>query len=181
MVGRAPAPLACALAHGSMPEWPKGVDCKSTGNAYGGSNPSRPTLTKRPAAPAGVGGTLCSALIERDAVVDRSVVDRPAATTCGSSVDDPGGDGESDQSAPVRRVRVTERMVTAPCCQRRPGGWTGTRRGRWSTGSSHRRVRVSGIRAARKSTASARAANTSRPYRGTAGLGNSVNDPMSSA
>ena len=26
-----------------MPEWPKGVDCKSTGIAYVGSNPSRPT------------------------------------------------------------------------------------------------------------------------------------------
>ena len=28
-----------------MPEWPKGVDCKSTGTAYGGSNPSRPTTS----------------------------------------------------------------------------------------------------------------------------------------
>ena len=30
-----------------MPEWPKGVDCKSTGAAYGGSNPSRPTVSTR--------------------------------------------------------------------------------------------------------------------------------------
>ena len=28
---------------GSVPEWPKGADCKSAGIAYGGSNPSRPT------------------------------------------------------------------------------------------------------------------------------------------
>ena len=28
---------------GSVPEWPKGADCKSAGSAYGGSNPSRPT------------------------------------------------------------------------------------------------------------------------------------------
>ena len=28
---------------GSVPEWPKGADCKSAGTAYEGSNPSRPT------------------------------------------------------------------------------------------------------------------------------------------
>lgn len=27
---------------GSMPEWLMGVDCKSTGFAYAGSNPARP-------------------------------------------------------------------------------------------------------------------------------------------
>ena len=31
---------------GSVPEWPKGADCKSAGKAYGGSNPSRPTGAK---------------------------------------------------------------------------------------------------------------------------------------
>ena len=31
------------LFPGSVPEWPKGADCKSAGTAYGGSNPSRPT------------------------------------------------------------------------------------------------------------------------------------------
>ena len=35
--------------YGSVPEWPKGADCKSAGIAYVGSNPARPT-TKRPIA-----------------------------------------------------------------------------------------------------------------------------------
>ena len=30
---------------GSVPEWPKGADCKSAGSAFGGSNPPRPTST----------------------------------------------------------------------------------------------------------------------------------------
>src|SRR3954469_13002455 len=30
---------------GSVPEWPKGADCKSAGTAFGGSNPPRPTLS----------------------------------------------------------------------------------------------------------------------------------------
>ena len=29
--------------YGGIPEWPKGTDCKSAGNAYGGSNPPAPT------------------------------------------------------------------------------------------------------------------------------------------
>src|SRR5207302_7311806 len=33
-------------ARGSVPEWPKGADCKSAGTAYGGSNPPRPTRAK---------------------------------------------------------------------------------------------------------------------------------------
>src|SRR5581483_7215599 len=33
-------------ASGSVPEWPKGADCKSAGSAYGGGNPPRPTGTK---------------------------------------------------------------------------------------------------------------------------------------
>ena len=33
--------------HGSVPEWPKGADCKSAGNAFGGSNPPRPTTSFR--------------------------------------------------------------------------------------------------------------------------------------
>ena len=28
--------------HGRIPEWPKGTDCKSAGNAFGGSNPPSP-------------------------------------------------------------------------------------------------------------------------------------------
>ena len=31
------------VAPGSVPEWPKGADCKSAGIAFGGSNPPRPT------------------------------------------------------------------------------------------------------------------------------------------
>src|SRR4051812_11212993 len=30
-------------SQGSVPEWPKGADCKSAGTAFDGSNPSRPT------------------------------------------------------------------------------------------------------------------------------------------
>src|SRR5438270_8860021 len=39
MPKRYPRPL-----RGSVPERPKGADCKSAGSAYGGSNPPRPTL-----------------------------------------------------------------------------------------------------------------------------------------
>ena len=30
--------------YGGIPEWPKGTDCKSAGNAFGGSNPPSPTM-----------------------------------------------------------------------------------------------------------------------------------------
>ena len=30
-----------------IPEWPKGTDCKSAGNAFGGSNPPSPTKLKQ--------------------------------------------------------------------------------------------------------------------------------------
>ena len=30
----------------SVPEWPKGTDCKSAGNAFGGPNPPAPTTRK---------------------------------------------------------------------------------------------------------------------------------------
>ena len=33
---------------GGIPEWPKGTDCKSAGNAFGGSNPPSPTRKKQP-------------------------------------------------------------------------------------------------------------------------------------
>src|SRR4051812_30386895 len=39
---------------GSVPERPKGADCKSAGTAFGGSNPPRPTRTK-----AQVRGVVC--------------------------------------------------------------------------------------------------------------------------
>jgi hypothetical protein len=43
VVGPRDEALACSLP-GSVPEWPKGADCKSAGIAYGGSNPPRPTF-----------------------------------------------------------------------------------------------------------------------------------------
>ena len=48
MVGRGRYDLS-SQTYGSVPEWPKGADCKSAGIAYVGSNPARPT-TKRPIA-----------------------------------------------------------------------------------------------------------------------------------
>ncbi len=35
---------SCLADPGSVPEWPKGADCKSAGYAYVGSNPTRPTV-----------------------------------------------------------------------------------------------------------------------------------------
>ena len=40
---RLPAPPSDKIAYGGIPEWPKGTDCKSAGNAFDGSNPSSPT------------------------------------------------------------------------------------------------------------------------------------------
>ena len=37
---------ASATEYGGIPEWPKGTDCKSAGNAFGGSNPPSPTNNK---------------------------------------------------------------------------------------------------------------------------------------
>ena len=34
-----------AWEYGSVPEWPKGADCKSVGTAFGGSNPPAPTIS----------------------------------------------------------------------------------------------------------------------------------------
>ena len=34
--------VVCSGA-GEVPEWPKGTDCKSVGDAFGGSNPPLPT------------------------------------------------------------------------------------------------------------------------------------------
>ena len=33
------APKFYGVSHGRVPEWPKGADCKSVSNAFGGSNP----------------------------------------------------------------------------------------------------------------------------------------------
>ena len=35
--------LSC-FSYGWIPEWPKGTDCKSAGNAFEGSNPSPPIV-----------------------------------------------------------------------------------------------------------------------------------------
>src|SRR4051794_41534273 len=43
---------------GSVPERPKGADCKSAGTAFGGSNPPRPTSTNPLDKPAGQAGRL---------------------------------------------------------------------------------------------------------------------------
>ncbi len=32
------------IAYGGVPEWPKGTDCKSAGDAFGGSNPPSSTI-----------------------------------------------------------------------------------------------------------------------------------------
>ena len=34
----------CQMVLGWIPEWPKGADCKSVGNAFEGSNPSPSTI-----------------------------------------------------------------------------------------------------------------------------------------
>ena len=33
-----------SLSDGQLPEWPNGADCNSAGVAFGGSNPSLPTI-----------------------------------------------------------------------------------------------------------------------------------------
>ena len=40
---RRQSPPKSILLYGSVPEWPKGTDCKSAGNAFGGPNPPAPT------------------------------------------------------------------------------------------------------------------------------------------
>ena len=34
------------LLNGEVPEWPKGADCKSAGDAFEGSNPSLSTISR---------------------------------------------------------------------------------------------------------------------------------------
>ena len=36
------------MTYGWIPEWPKGTDCKSAGNAFEGSNPSPPIRRSKP-------------------------------------------------------------------------------------------------------------------------------------
>ena len=39
------------MKYGGFPEWPKGTDCKSAGDAFGGSNPPSPTKYRAEALP----------------------------------------------------------------------------------------------------------------------------------
>ena len=38
--------LSVTIKYGSVPEWPKGADCKSVVFDFGGSNPPAPTKTR---------------------------------------------------------------------------------------------------------------------------------------
>ena len=44
---RRPCRRILRILYGSVPEWPKGTDCKSAGNAFGGPNPPAPTNKNR--------------------------------------------------------------------------------------------------------------------------------------
>ncbi len=43
-VGGSSPSTSSTSSYGGVPEWPKGTDCKSAGDAYGGSNPPAPTI-----------------------------------------------------------------------------------------------------------------------------------------
>ena len=43
---RSPAPVSCNIFNGSVPERPKGADCKSVVNDFAGPNPATPTTKK---------------------------------------------------------------------------------------------------------------------------------------
>ena len=47
-VGGSSPSTSSKISYGGFPEWPKGTDCKSAGNAFGGSNPPSPTNTDHP-------------------------------------------------------------------------------------------------------------------------------------
>ena len=36
-----------SIRHGWIPEWPKGTDCKSAANCFGGSNPPPSIVSRR--------------------------------------------------------------------------------------------------------------------------------------
>ena len=42
-VGGSSPSTSSRIEYGGIPEWPKGTDCKSAGDAFGGSNPPSPT------------------------------------------------------------------------------------------------------------------------------------------
>ena len=45
VAGSIPIASSTCLNRGEVPERPKGADCKSVGNAFGGSNPPLSTIT----------------------------------------------------------------------------------------------------------------------------------------
>ena len=45
VAGSSPIASSTSSFRGEVPEWPKGADCKSVGNAFGGSNPPLSTIT----------------------------------------------------------------------------------------------------------------------------------------
>ena len=45
-VGGSSPSTSSRIEYGGIPEWPKGTDCKSAGDAFGGSNPPSPTRKK---------------------------------------------------------------------------------------------------------------------------------------
>ena len=45
-VGGSSPSTSSRILYGGIPEWPKGTDCKSAGDAFGGSNPPSPTKKK---------------------------------------------------------------------------------------------------------------------------------------
>ena len=45
--GSTPFTSSSKIKNGGIPEWPKGTDCKSAGNAFGGPNPPSPTRKKQ--------------------------------------------------------------------------------------------------------------------------------------
>ena len=46
-VGGSNPSTSSKISYGGIPEWPKGADCKSVVNDFGGSNPPSPTKTPR--------------------------------------------------------------------------------------------------------------------------------------
>jgi hypothetical protein len=96
------AALACSLP-GSVPEWPKGADCKSAGIAFGGSNPPRPTET-----------LLNQGMVERvTAIRTLDSVRRAADSTGNTSLGPLLEAWWSDYARSLRRRRRTDRTIGA--------------------------------------------------------------------
>ena len=57
VAGSSPIASSTSSFRGEVPEWPKGADCKSVGNAFGGSNPPLSTSTYKRSFPEVEGGS----------------------------------------------------------------------------------------------------------------------------